>query len=560
MEPLNRSAESISFFESLSWRVEAWRSGQDFAALAEGRSRIYRVEQLFLIHRGTNQWLLHLAADPEIARDAAGITAMWQEIQDLARRFFIMGDESGVEEFPVDERQVWIAPGPQAHLAAVIRGEAPRDLRVTLADAIQRVHNNHAAALANFAGDPAPFAVVAPELNACFRSAHRALPQIPRLPRWWRWVAVAAAVALIAGLLARRSEAHWQDFVRRLNAEPGLLVAHTERHWFGPSRVIGLRDARARDPAALAKEAGVNPAGVQFEWRDLEKKQKPVAVLDNKTKRTEASEAVPTPARADVPTARDDALEHFRAEFAPPATVSATVKNNTLILAGKAPYEWIAPVQEGATKIDGITAINGDNLVVEFDPRLLLQRFRERFTIPEKIDASVENGQLILAGEAPHAWLARVRREAMEVTGIRVLDDRKVTDIDQRDFRETKSVIESASISFGLNRETLEPEAIATLGRLAQETRRCFAAAQNLGVNVSLDLRGFGDGVGNERANTELSERRAQTVRDFLVKGGLPAEKIHSLGMGASPVTAAPEKTGSAPSEPRVFLRVVIQP
>src|SRR4029077_639592 len=87
------------------------------------------------------------------------------------RDSFATGDDE-LEEFRVGELQVWIAPGPYAYLAAVIRGDPPRELRTTLEDTIESIHILKGSALANFNGDAAPFESLRPEMEACLRSQY----------------------------------------------------------------------------------------------------------------------------------------------------------------------------------------------------------------------------------------------------------------------------------------------------------------------------------------------------------------------------------------------------
>ena len=51
------------------------------------RSLVYRVEQLFLIHRKTSLSLLHVALDPAIAKDSDMVAGMLSAIQDFVARF-----------------------------------------------------------------------------------------------------------------------------------------------------------------------------------------------------------------------------------------------------------------------------------------------------------------------------------------------------------------------------------------------------------------------------------------------------------------------------------------
>lgn len=544
--------EHATQWEVLRWRFEAWRTGATFQEVALRRSLVYRVEHLFLLHRETNHWLLHVADDSATAQDSAGVAVILSEIQNLTRDYFFVSEQSGVEEFFVDETRVWIAPGPHAFLAAVIRGHPPHELRNAIETALARIHFEQGAALAHFAGDTSPFELAAPELTACLRSKHRLSPEKPRLTNAWRWIAAVAALLLLCSWVVQRRQQHWRDFIARLKAEPGILVAASERPWFGPSRVFGLRDPLASDPAAIAREANVNPAGVHFEWREY------VAADPAITQRRLAPRAAPAKTVTASP-ALPRALELFNAAFAPPASVKASVAKSTLVLAGAAPYEWIARVHGEAMKIPGISAINGDDLVVEFDPELVLARFQGQFGIPDGVKASIQNGQLIVSGAAPHAWLDRARRGAAKIPGVRVFDDRSVEDIDQRMFQEAKSEIEGAIVSFVFNKDSVTPAAAATLTRMAGVVQRCFDAAAQLGVHINLELRGYGDAVGTEPQNAELSQRRAEIVRDSLVASGLDQRGIKSLGMGTPPSDAG-EKRRPGEFDRRVVLRIVIQP
>lgn len=486
---------------------------------------------------------------------------MLGEMRDIALDYSFAGTQGGAEGFRVGDIQVWIAPGAQAHLAAVVRGHPPPQWRSALEQAIERIHVEHEAPLANFNGDASVFEAAGPELITCLRAEYRPAPEMPQLKNASRWLGAAALAVLIAGGLELQSRQRWEDFLERLRSEPGILLAEAERHWFAPSRVVGLRDARARDPATIAREAKLKPARIRFEWKEYATSN-PVTLQMPAGSDTMHVPGVSPPVETNgsvLPRA-DRALEDFKAIFPLPPDVKAIVTDRTLTLAGSAPYEWIANVREGATKIAGIEAIKGDDLVVEFDSNLVLERFRQQFSTPKGVEATLRNGQLILSGEAPHEWLDRVRREALRVPGIHLLDDRRVVDLDQRTFHEAKSAIEDAAVLFILNRGKISSDAAAELRPVAELWRRCFAAADNLGVNVTLDLHGYGDAIGSEEENAELSRLRAEAVREFLIEMGREGQRINASGMGTPPPPAAGEKPGAGKFDRRVFFRVVIHP
>ena len=56
---------------SLKWRFEAWRTGRPFAEIVLLKTLVYRVDQVFLIHKETGLLLQHVVADEVRAKDAA---------------------------------------------------------------------------------------------------------------------------------------------------------------------------------------------------------------------------------------------------------------------------------------------------------------------------------------------------------------------------------------------------------------------------------------------------------------------------------------------------------
>lgn len=57
--------------------------------------------------------------------------------------------------------------------------------------------------------------------------------------------------------------------------------------------------------------------------------------------------------------------------------------------------------------------------------------------------------------------------------------------------------------------------------------------------NSTVVVRGYTDSIGSEDANLALSRKRAESVRDWMVKRGIPAKRISVIGMGPkSPVAA----------------------
>lgn len=97
-------------------------------------------------------------------------------------------------------------------------------------------------------------------------------------------------------------------------------------------------------------------------------------------------------------------------------------------------------------------------------------------------------------------------------------------------------VMLSGSIIFRSNESALLPTAFAKLDEMAKAL--LAVKARNLIVE------GYTDSRGSESYNQELSQRRADAVRDYLVQRGYPADRIQSHGKGKrSPIAdnASPE-------------------
>ncbi|MGI8431227.1 MAG: OmpA family protein, partial [Chthoniobacterales bacterium] len=212
LQSLNQSLEHTFSWRGLKWRFEALRTGKSFAEVVMLRSLVYRVEQVFLIHRATSLALLHVSADPALSRDSDMVAGMLSAIQDFARDSFQTGADSNLDEFRMGELQVWIAPGQSAYLAAVIRGNPSRELRTTLEDAIDSIHTLKGSTLANFDGDPAVFESLRPELENCLRAQYAEKKAKSRPTRAWFLLTLLAALVPAALLFFAPRSSHRSQF------------------------------------------------------------------------------------------------------------------------------------------------------------------------------------------------------------------------------------------------------------------------------------------------------------------------------------------------------------
>lgn len=101
----------------------------------------------------------------------------------------------------------------------------------------------------------------------------------------------------------------------------------------------------------------------------------------------------------------------------------------------------------------------------------------------------------------------------------------------------TVGVTLNGNVGFDFNRATLRSDGKVALDGFVRDVHTMPGTP---GINVA----GHTDSIGSARYNQRLSERRARTVKGYLVQKGVPDSSIHAAGYGetrpiASNATAA---------------------
>ena len=88
----------------------------------------------------------------------------------------------------------------------------------------------------------------------------------------------------------------------------------------------------------------------------------------------------------------------------------------------------------------------------------------------------------------------------------------------------------AADALFDFNKSTLRPEGKAKIDEV-------IAKANSLNLEVVIAV-GHADRIGSAAYNKKLSEKRAASVKDYIVSKGIPANKVYTEGKGSTqPVT-----------------------
>ncbi|MCU0972619.1 MAG: OmpA family protein [Burkholderiales bacterium] len=309
LQSLNQALKHSLSWQGLKWRMEAYRTGTSFAEVVLRHTLVFRVEHVFLIHRKTGLMLEHVAADQVSAKDPQLVSGMLSAIQDFVRDSFDESALGGIDTLRLGEFLLWCEEGPLAFLAAVIRGNPPENLHGVLRETLDSIHDEDRTALENFDGDVAAFANVRARLERCLAQQEAPIDQ-GATPFLWL-----IPLALMCGgaywLVQRHLDGSaFEDYVRRLQAEPGIVVTGFERR-DGAWHITGLRDPLAADPQELLGAWHVDPERISGNWEPYQALHPAIA------------------------------LKRIQATLKPPSTVNFALDGDTIRATGTAPRRWI---------------------------------------------------------------------------------------------------------------------------------------------------------------------------------------------------------------------------
>ena len=101
-----------------------------------------------------------------------------------------------------------------------------------------------------------------------------------------------------------------------------------------------------------------------------------------------------------------------------------------------------------------------------------------------------------------------------------------------------KPIMTFEDVNFDFDKATLRPTAAAKIDK---------AVAYVKETEGEFELKGYADSIGSEAYNLKLSQRRADAVRNAMIKQGAPADRITAKGYGeASPAASNSTKAGRA--------------
>lgn len=169
-------------------------------------------------------------------------------------------------------------------------------------------------------------------------------------------------------------------------------------------------------------------------------------------------------------------------------------------------------------------------------------------------DATQLAGQAGAKAEEATQSAGRAANRAEEGFGLATQAQAKA---DQTDIRLTRlwnnrhkyAIVDTLVISFAFDKWRLDDRAETSLLDVIRQL--------NDNPGLSVNVEGYTDNVGSADYNLELSRRRAESVRRFIVEKGIDLHRIQTIGLGvARPAAANTTKQGRDQNR-RVAVRLV---
>jgi outer membrane protein OmpA-like peptidoglycan-associated protein len=527
IQSLNQFLENNFSLRGLKWRLEAFRTKMPFREIVSRHSLVYQVEYIFLIHRNTGAVLQHVVAKEVAAQEPEQASGMLEAIQDYFKDVSGMEKDQELEGLRIGDRTLWVEMGPQALLAAVIRGNANSDLQGVLSETIETIHLLKSEDLESFQGDVSPFDDLKSHLEGCLRS--RSKQGKRRIsPQLWLLVGILVSAITLWVSYSIRDQRRWSSYVERLRSEPGIVITDTEKR-SGKYYVFGLRDPLAADAKEMLKQENLDPKNVVFQW--------------------EAYNALHP----------EFIIARARRLLQPPETVTLDFRDGVLYAEGYASPQWASEAQKLATAIPGVFQLNGEKLKDQAkNPDRILAQAKKVLDPPGTVALRLEDNVLYASGSASHRWIVNARERSRSLSGIKRFQEDNLVDLDQRNLAVLKESIEGQSIGFGVRSTKTTSEQGKAIRSLAKNIRQLKRSADALGKTVRIEIIGHTDSSGSERTNLIVSHKRAQHVMSLLVEEGLQASNFITKGQGSKEPLREERTQADKEANRRVTFRVIL--
>jgi OOP family OmpA-OmpF porin len=158
------------------------------------------------------------------------------------------------------------------------------------------------------------------------------------------------------------------------------------------------------------------------------------------------------------------------------------------------------------------------------EPAIVEQRVRGILAPPESVKLAYTDSVLNVSGEAPAEWVAKLRATGAALAGVDkiVTDDLSISE--SAELEAAAREAEALEISFAETIVTPGWSQMKTLDELAAKLHALLALSEKIGLPVRITAVGRADRTGDSVQNIELSEARAENLKQALVQRGIPGQ------------------------------------
>jgi len=126
-------------------------------------------------------------------------------------------------------------------------------------------------------------------------------------------------------------------------------------------------------------------------------------------------------------------------------------------------------------------------------------------------------------------------------------DDEGCPDIVPEEFEDLAGILEG--IHFDTNKDVIKPDSKPILDRAVEVLQKY--------PQVRIEVSGHTDSNGEYEHNVDLSQRRAESVKNYLIEHGIAAERIETRGAGPNePIATNDTKDGRAQNR-RIEVKIL---
>ncbi len=500
LENINHTMENSFSARSWRWRFEAWRTGVPFNQIVLKHTLAYSIDEVFLVQRDSGLLLARSARDANEVLDRDAVAAMLTAIQRFMQESFDTDDDHPVRSIEIGEHTLWIIPGRDASLVALIQGAISRQARGELQHQLEQIHDGHELLLRSYhqhsdspdhildgLEDDLSECLLRKQLESSSDQTGKGKKQPIML-----WLLLLALLAVLAWQLWQW---WWLDrdrdqLVEKIQQTPGWVLM-TDAIENDQINIKALRDPLAATPESLIDALAIDQAKVRFTLEDYQSTAASLALQ-------RLSNALPL-ARSQLQldtTVRSGSLQGFN--------VSGELPRST----------W-----QSLQQLAGAFGLQPSTM-----PPVDIDSLRVALAPPAGAQVQWRDDVLEISGDFDPAWREDLR-ERLAGLGISA----EIDDLSAGLFERRISLLEQRWNGHLLRFESdtqLAADSAEALTSMIQETQSILRLSDTNQRPFVIALTGLTDGRFNAPVNIALREQRAIAIKDQMIAAGIDADVI----------------------------------